>query len=57
MTEIRIEKGTPTPEELAALVGVLLSRRTAAPVTAPRSRWAESARPGRRPGWRAQLTR
>jgi len=56
---IRITRGTPTAEELAALVGVLLSRPVAvpAPVAAP-SRWARSARPrvAGRPGpgaWRA----
>jgi hypothetical protein len=56
---LRIVRGTPTPEEVAALVGVLLSRRPAGvgqrPVT---SRWRLSARPasGLRPGrgaWKA----
>jgi hypothetical protein len=43
---IRIERGTPTDEELAALVAVLLSR-PAAPAGGPaRSRWLERARPG-----------
>jgi hypothetical protein len=61
--EIRIERGTPTAEELAALVGALLLRRPAVPTPepAPASRWAASARPTapgrlRRPGrgaWRA----
>jgi len=55
---IRIIRGAPTAEELAALVGVLLSRRVPAPVAAAPSRWARSARPGvaGRPGpgaWRA----
>jgi hypothetical protein len=60
---LRVIRGAPTDEELAALVGVLLGR-TAAPVSAtapPVSRWAGSARPHlggrlRRPGpdsWRA----
>jgi hypothetical protein len=50
----RIVRGTPTPDELAALVGVLWSRRQAALVAAtaaaafaraPRSRWRASAAP------------
>jgi len=56
---IRVTRGIPTAEELAALVGALLSRPipTAAAAPAP-SRWARSARP-RLPGrtgadaWRA----
>jgi len=61
--EIRIERGTPTAEELAALVGALMMLRPAVPTPepSPASRWAASARPtapGRlpRPGqgaWRA----
>ncbi|GAA5183798.1 hypothetical protein GCM10023322_23950 [Rugosimonospora acidiphila] len=56
---IKVERGTPTAEELAALVGVLLSRVPAesqrnAPVE---SHWVRSGRPGaitRGPGaWRA----
>jgi hypothetical protein len=55
---MRITGGTPTAEELAALVGVLLSRPVAAPVATAPSRWARSARPrvAGRPGpgaWRA----
>jgi hypothetical protein len=56
---IRIERGTPTDEELAALVGVLLSRPAAAAPDSPvGSHWVDSARPGaaqrRGPGaWRA----
>jgi len=57
---IRITRGTPTAEELAALVGVLLSRPVAvpAPAAAGSSRWARAARPraAGRPGpgaWRA----
>jgi hypothetical protein len=57
---MRIVRGTPTAEELAALVGVLLPRlRTdAPPAPAPRSRWRASALPAtrNRPGagaWRA----
>ena len=53
----RIVRGSPTPEELAAIVGVLWSRRlaaasatTSAPSPLP-SRWRASAapRPGRLP--------
>jgi acyl-CoA carboxylase epsilon subunit-like protein len=43
----RIVRGTPTPEELAAIVGVLWARRQAAaadPVR-PVSRWRASAAP------------
>lgn len=52
---IRIVRGTPTAEEVAALVGVLLSRSGSDDVPAPEpSRWARSARPGTRPSsWRA----
>jgi hypothetical protein len=57
--DIRIVRGSPTPEELAALVTVLASR-PAQPTTdgsAPVSWWARSARPAvglRGPGaWRA----
>lgn len=59
----RVVRGTPTPEELAAIVGVLSqrSRATLAPsAPPPPSRWRESglppvpARPG--PGaWRASV--
>jgi hypothetical protein len=45
---IRIVRGVPTDEELAAIVGVLLTRRPAAPAqrTPPASRWMVSGRPG-----------
>jgi Acyl-CoA carboxylase epsilon subunit len=44
--EFRIVRGVPTDEELAAIVGVLLSRRPApTPDPVVVSRWAESARP------------
>jgi hypothetical protein len=57
----RVVRGTPTAEELAALVGVLLSRRAAVPAESARpiaSRWRASALPSvpLRPGpgaWRA----
>jgi hypothetical protein len=57
---LRVLRGTPTAEELAALVGVLL-RRSAAPTPAAAatpSRWRASGLPGgpRRAGrgaWRA----
>jgi hypothetical protein len=45
--EFRIGRGVPTDEEIAAVVGVLLTR--SAPVALapePVSRWASSARPG-----------
>jgi Acyl-CoA carboxylase epsilon subunit len=53
MTEepvFRVVRGTPTPEELAAIVGVLWSRRqtAAAAASAPAplpSRWRASAAP------------
>jgi hypothetical protein len=53
----RVVRGTPTAEEVAALVGVLLTRSTPPPAPSA-SRWARSARPfaGIRPGpgaWRA----
>jgi Acyl-CoA carboxylase epsilon subunit len=55
----RVVKGTPTAEELAALVGAVLLRRrvpaSPAPAT-PVSPWARSARPGAgRTGWRSSL--
>jgi Acyl-CoA carboxylase epsilon subunit len=61
---IRVVRGTPTPEELAALVGVLVRhprpatapRSAAAPLWAAASLWAASARPGfdrRLTSWRA----
>jgi Acyl-CoA carboxylase epsilon subunit len=55
---IRVVRGTPTPEELAALVGVLVrhARPAAAQQPVAASLWAASGRPGfaRRPGsWRA----
>jgi len=54
----RVVRGTPTAEEVAALVGALLTRPRPAAPAAPVSRWARSARPsaGFRPapgGWRA----
>jgi hypothetical protein len=64
--EFRIERGVPTDEELAAIVGVLMlhAMPTAAPEAEPTNAWVTSARPayaypdGRpaRPGrsaWRA----
>jgi len=54
-----VVRGTPSPEELAALVGVLLPRPAPASAPAPAvSRWARSGRPAvaPRPGpgaWRA----
>ena len=54
----RVVRGTPTAEEIAALVGVLLTRSAPPPPAPSTSRWARSARPstGLRPGpggWRA----
>jgi len=49
---IRVEKGDPTPEELAALVGMLLS--TASSTSEPPqevSAWWRSGLPVRRPRW------
>ncbi|MEV4509883.1 acyl-CoA carboxylase subunit epsilon [Dactylosporangium sp. NPDC049525] len=49
----KVVRGTPTAEEVAAIVGVLLSRPApAAPAPGPVSRWRQSARPGSRPRWR-----
>jgi Acyl-CoA carboxylase epsilon subunit len=43
---IRVVRGVPTAEELAALVGVLLTRAPDEEPAAPvRSRWAASGRP------------
>lgn len=58
---VRVTRGAPTDEELAAVVSVLLARALAAPPAppAPPSRWRESGLPalaGLRPGpgaWRA----
>jgi hypothetical protein len=56
---LRIVRGAPTPEELAAIVGVLLPRLRAVPPAAerPESRWrASGLPPARRPGpgaWKA----
>jgi hypothetical protein len=45
----RVTRGTPTAEELAALVGVLLSAGPAAPAApAPPSRWRASTLPAHR---------
>jgi hypothetical protein len=47
LDEIRILRGSPTDEELAALVAVLVSRSTPATTggSVPVSWWAQSARP------------
>jgi hypothetical protein len=45
---VRVVRGTPTPEELAALVGALFAMRTGASAAGARpaaSRWRVSARP------------
>jgi hypothetical protein len=47
---LRIVRGSPTPEEIAALVTVLTTRaRTSAPPPKPRSAWSDPARRLRRP--------
>jgi len=43
---IRILRGTPTAEEVAALLGVLALRRPPLPAPSGGSRWARSGRPG-----------
>ena len=45
---LRIVRGVPTPDELAALVGVLFARARPADQSAPAppSAWRRSARPG-----------
>ncbi|WP_343870263.1 acyl-CoA carboxylase subunit epsilon [Dactylosporangium roseum] len=49
----RVVRGTPTAEEVAAIVGALFSLAPTAPPARPaRSRWRESALPGARPHWR-----
>ncbi|MFC0528090.1 acyl-CoA carboxylase subunit epsilon [Phytohabitans kaempferiae] len=53
----RVVRGTPTAEELAALVGAVMSRRRATVPDNPGpavSAWARSARPGglAAAGWR-----
>lgn len=58
---LRVVRGNPTPEELAALLAVVASRGAAAPAPepAPPSRWASRAAGLRRPlspgpgAWRA----
>jgi len=52
----KVVEGTPTAEEIAAIVGVLLPRLRAVPATVPApapSRWRRSALPGAtaRSGW------
>ncbi|RIV39457.1 acyl-CoA carboxylase subunit epsilon [Micromonospora radicis] len=46
---VRVVRGVPTAEELAALVGVVVarSRPPASPPPAPASAWARSGRPTR----------
>ncbi|GLW96739.1 acyl-CoA carboxylase subunit epsilon [Microtetraspora sp. NBRC 16547] len=60
MSELRVIKGEPSPEELAALVMVVAARTAAAPapVPTPQRRWAARHHMLRRPvvashgGWR-----
>ncbi|WP_067172061.1 acyl-CoA carboxylase subunit epsilon [Microtetraspora niveoalba] len=51
MSELRVIKGEPSPEELAALVTVVAARAAAAPapVPAPPRRWAARHHMLRRP--------
>ncbi|MGW0215949.1 acyl-CoA carboxylase subunit epsilon [Micromonospora chokoriensis] len=52
---IRVVRGVPTAEELAALVGaiVIRSRPAVAPAPKTASAWARSGRPAGPGGWRA----
>ncbi|WP_085066536.1 acyl-CoA carboxylase subunit epsilon [Catenuloplanes japonicus] len=52
--DLAVLRGTPTPEELAALVGALraVTRRPRSRPVTPPSVWALSARPGFTPSWR-----
>ncbi|WP_117215746.1 acyl-CoA carboxylase subunit epsilon [Allorhizocola rhizosphaerae] len=53
-TNLRIEKGTPTAEEIAALVGVLAGLPPSSTSEAPRpvSAWWRSGLPAPRGSWR-----
>ena len=48
---IVIDKGDPTPEELAALVAALLSAPSSTSEPPPVSAWWRSGLPVRRPRW------
>ncbi|MEU8087574.1 acyl-CoA carboxylase subunit epsilon [Micromonospora sp. NPDC049101] len=50
----RVVRGVPTAEELAALVGAIItrSRPAAAPAPTTTSAWARSGRPVASGGWR-----
>ncbi|MET8198749.1 acyl-CoA carboxylase subunit epsilon [Micromonospora taraxaci] len=52
---IRVVRGVPTAEELAALVGALVVRSRPAVTPAPKtvSAWTRSGRPVSPGGWRA----
>jgi hypothetical protein len=52
---IRVVRGVPTAEELAALVGALAVRSRPAVALTPKaaSAWARSGRPAGPGGWRA----
>ncbi|WP_307243094.1 acyl-CoA carboxylase subunit epsilon [Catenuloplanes indicus] len=52
--DLRILRGTPTPEEIAALVGALRALTRPQPHAAPSaaSAWRRSARPSYTPPWR-----
>ncbi|WP_066370877.1 acyl-CoA carboxylase epsilon subunit [Herbidospora mongoliensis] len=44
MNGLRVTKGDPSPEELAALVAALLAARDIGPVAPPSAAWRELAR-------------
>jgi len=48
---IRVDKGDPTPEELAALVAALLSTPSSTSESPRISAWWRSGLPVRRSGW------
>lgn len=48
---IVVDKGDPTPEEVAALVAALLSVPSSTSEPQPVSAWWRSGLPVRRPGW------
>lgn len=50
---IKVHKGDPSPEELAALIGVLMCLpESTSEHPEPPSAWWSSGLPARRPGWR-----
>lgn len=49
--QLRVEKGAPTAEEIAALVGVVYSLSTSEQPRPRVSAWWRSGLPVARPGW------